>query len=129
MNASIVIATANRSADLGDTLRSLARIQQPGTVELIVADNGSTDGARLIVEHAARAKAAREAGALTWHTLRAHVAAAFEHELWLCFFDGLARQRWTDRSLPVADGPATVRTFTERTPDATLDSERVDLVT
>ena len=26
------------------------------------------------------AKAAREAGALTWHTLRGHVAAAFEHE-------------------------------------------------
>jgi len=55
--------------------------------------------------------------------------AAFEHELWLCFFAGLARQRWADRSLPVAKGPATVRAFTERMAEAALDSERVDLVT
>ena len=75
------------------------------------------------------AKAVREAGALVWHTLRGDVAAAFEHELWLCFFAGLARQRWADRSLPVAKGPATVRAFTELTTDAALDSERVDLVT
>jgi glycosyltransferase involved in cell wall biosynthesis len=74
------------------------------------------------------AKAVRSTGSLAWHTLRRHVATAFEHELWLCFFAGLVRQRWTDRFLPVADGPATVRAFSE--PPAgpgALDRERVDL--
>jgi glucosyl-dolichyl phosphate glucuronosyltransferase len=27
--------------------------------------------------------------------------AAFEHEMWLCFFAGLAKQRWADRKRPV----------------------------
>jgi glycosyltransferase involved in cell wall biosynthesis len=75
-------------------------------------------------------KAARAAGALAWHTLRGQVAAAFDRELWLCFFAGLARQRWADRLLPVADGPATVRAFTAaRRAAAALEGERVDLVT
>jgi hypothetical protein len=76
------------------------------------------------------AKAARATGSLAWHTLRGHVAAAFDRELWLCFFAGLARQRWADRFLPVADGPATVRAFNAgRRPEAALEGERVDLVT
>ena len=28
-------------------------------------------------------------------------ATAFEHEVWLCFFAGLARQRWVDRKMPI----------------------------
>jgi glucosyl-dolichyl phosphate glucuronosyltransferase len=74
-------------------------------------------------------KAVHSAGALAWHTLRGEPAKAFEHELWLCFFAGVVRQRWADRSLPVADGPATVRAFLESaiTPN-TLEAERVDLV-
>ena len=28
-------------------------------------------------------------------------ATAFEHEVWLCFFAGLARQRWIDRKIPI----------------------------
>ena len=51
-------------------------------------------------------KAARSLRGLAWHTLRGNVVAAFEHELWLCFFAGIVRQRWTDRRLPVAAGPA-----------------------
>ena len=31
--------------------------------------------------------------------LRGDTVAAFEHELWICFFVGVARQRWTDRKL------------------------------
>jgi glycosyltransferase involved in cell wall biosynthesis len=53
MNASVIIATSNRASDLRDTLASLARISTPGTVELIVVDNRSTDDTRHIVEHAA----------------------------------------------------------------------------
>ncbi len=53
MNASIIIATANRAAELRDSLESLARIRRPGRVELIVVDNGSTDQTRQIVERAA----------------------------------------------------------------------------
>jgi len=75
------------------------------------------------------AKAAHETGALAWHQLRGHVARAFEHELWLCFFSGVARQRWIDRFLPVAEGPATVRQFVERTADTPIDRGSVDLVT
>jgi hypothetical protein len=36
------------------------------------------------------------------------IGLAFEHELWLCFFAGVVRQRFADRRLPVADGPALV---------------------
>ena len=52
-NASVIIATANRAADLHDTLENLARIHRPGTVELIVVDNCSTDDTRQVVDHAA----------------------------------------------------------------------------
>jgi glucosyl-dolichyl phosphate glucuronosyltransferase len=33
--------------------------------------------------------------------LRGDAVAAFEHELWLCFFAGLARQRWTERNVAI----------------------------
>jgi len=51
-------------------------------------------------------KAFRTARSFVWHTLRGHESAAFEYELWLCFFAGIVRQRWADRKLPVAKGPA-----------------------
>ena len=36
--------------------------------------------------------------------------AAFEHELWLCFFAGLARQRWAERHAPIGKtGEATAK--------------------
>ena len=54
-------------------------------------------------------KALRTVRSLLWHTAVGHSAIAFEHELWLCFFAGVARQRWADRRLPVAAGPASVR--------------------
>src|SRR4051812_37160424 len=53
-DASIIIATANRAGDLRDTLESLAHVRRPGSVELIVVDNRSTDGTRQVVEQAAR---------------------------------------------------------------------------
>jgi glycosyltransferase involved in cell wall biosynthesis len=31
-------------------------------------------------------------------------AESFEHELWLCFFAGVVRQRWADRLVPVGAG-------------------------
>jgi len=33
--------------------------------------------------------------------LRGDAVAAFEHEMWLCFFAGLARQRWTERKVVI----------------------------
>jgi len=53
MDVSIIIATANRATDLRDTLASLAKIERPGTVELLVVDNGSTDETRRVVDEAA----------------------------------------------------------------------------
>jgi glucosyl-dolichyl phosphate glucuronosyltransferase len=51
-------------------------------------------------------KALRTTRSFVWHTLRRDRPDAFEYELWLCFFAGLARQRWIDRRHPVAPGPA-----------------------
>lgn len=33
--------------------------------------------------------------------LRGDVVTAFEHELWLCFFAGIARQRWAERKVVI----------------------------
>ena len=55
MFVSVVIATRNRSVLLGRTLDALAAQRWPRErTEIIVADNGSTDGTRAVVE-AARA--------------------------------------------------------------------------
>jgi glucosyl-dolichyl phosphate glucuronosyltransferase len=50
MKASVIICTRNHCASLKDTLAELDRVQIPVgiAVELIVADNGSTDGTREI---------------------------------------------------------------------------------
>jgi glucosyl-dolichyl phosphate glucuronosyltransferase len=54
MFVSIVIATHNRSALLEQTLGALARQRWPADrLEIIVSDNGSTDGTRAVVERAA----------------------------------------------------------------------------
>ena len=54
MFVSVVIATRNRSALLGQTLDAVARQQWPhDRLEIVVADNGSTDDTRLVVERAA----------------------------------------------------------------------------
>ena len=42
-------------------------------------------------------KAARSARSWAWRRMRRDAATAFEHELWLCFFAGVVRQRWRDR--------------------------------
>ena len=54
MDVCVIIATANRAPDLRDTLTSLAEVRQPGQIELLVVDNGSTDDTRAVVEDAAR---------------------------------------------------------------------------
>ena len=53
-------------------------------------------------------KAIRTARSMVWHSLRRNDSLAFEHELWLCFFAGIVRQRFADRRLPIADGPASL---------------------
>ena len=44
--------------------------------------------------------AARHAAAMVASCVRADARAAFEHELWLCMFAGIVRQRWRDRQQP-----------------------------
>jgi glycosyltransferase involved in cell wall biosynthesis len=52
---SIVIATRNRSVLLGQTLEALFRQRWPADcLEILVSDNGSTDGTRALVDRAAR---------------------------------------------------------------------------
>jgi glucosyl-dolichyl phosphate glucuronosyltransferase len=41
--------------------------------------------------------AVRSVPSWVWRSLRGDSVAAFERELWLCFFAGVVRQRWTDR--------------------------------
>ena len=36
-----------------------------------------------------------------WARVRGNNVAAFEHELWLCFFAGLAKQRWAERNVVI----------------------------
>jgi glycosyltransferase involved in cell wall biosynthesis len=54
-------------------------------------------------------KAARALRSLVWHRMHGHKSIALEHELWLCSFAGVVRQRWTDRDLPIGEGPATAK--------------------
>jgi glycosyltransferase involved in cell wall biosynthesis len=74
-------------------------------------------------------KALRATRSLVWHTLRRDVPQAFEYELWLCFFAGVVRQRWAERRLPLAAGPATVRAAIGPQPsaDTALAGDGVDL--
>ena len=50
--------------------------------------------------------ALRTFGRLLRDRLRGHGTAAFEHELLLCMFAGIARQRWRDRRRPFEWAPA-----------------------
>src|SRR6185436_15824891 len=54
MDISVIICTTNRANDLRDTLASLARVNRPGRVELLVVDNGSVDETKAVVEEAAK---------------------------------------------------------------------------
>ncbi len=53
MDVSLIIATANRAHDLEETLASLAAVECPGTVELVVVDNRSSDSTAAVVARAA----------------------------------------------------------------------------
>ena len=55
------------------------------------------------------ASAVRSTRSLVWRWLTGRVDHAFNYELWLCFFAGVVRQRWTDRNRPITPGPATLR--------------------
>jgi glucosyl-dolichyl phosphate glucuronosyltransferase len=55
MDVSILICTANRANGLQETLDSLAAVRCPGSAELIVIDNKSTDATRRVVHQTARA--------------------------------------------------------------------------
>lgn len=59
------------------------------------------------VPHPLLWKAARSLRSLVWHGLNGHADETLQHELWLCSFAGVARQRWADRRRPVADEPPT----------------------
>jgi glycosyltransferase involved in cell wall biosynthesis len=40
---------------------------------------------------------ARSFRSLVWHTLKSNTTVAFDHQLCLCFYAGVLRQRWADR--------------------------------
>ena len=52
MQFSVVIPTYNRAAELQQTLASLAKINYPGSWEVIVVDNNSSDATPQVVAHA-----------------------------------------------------------------------------
>jgi glycosyltransferase involved in cell wall biosynthesis len=54
MQFSVVIPTFNRAGELQKTLASLAKIHRPGTWEVIVVDNNSTDTTSQVVSDAGR---------------------------------------------------------------------------
>jgi glucosyl-dolichyl phosphate glucuronosyltransferase len=63
-------------------------------------------------------KAVRSLRGLAWHTLNGNRKTAFEHELWLCFFAGVVRQRFSDRHLPIAAPPAAHRAVADQAVEA-----------
>ena len=63
--------------------------------------------------------------------MNGRAGTAFDHELWLCFFAGIVRQRWADRRQPVA-APPTVQTHeTASSPQAPppFAGDRIDIAT
>ena len=40
--------------------------------------------------------------------LRGDAVGAFEHELWLCFFAGVAKQRWVERKVAIPSPQVTL---------------------
>jgi hypothetical protein len=73
-------------------------------------DMQSPEGARLDIENPPQEwcgvprelyrTATRSAATVAASWLRGNARAAFEHELWLCMFAGIVRQRWRDRQRP-----------------------------
>lgn len=51
MQISLVICTRNRAAQLAKALQSLTRLRYPGTWELVIVDNGSTDETQDVVKN------------------------------------------------------------------------------
>jgi len=72
-------------------------------------------------------KAARSLRGFAWHTFNRNRETAFDHELWLCFFAGIVRQRWNDRHLPVAAGPAPAGAVAERAVEARTPQRGIGL--
>jgi hypothetical protein len=68
-------------------------------------------------------KALRSMCSLAWQTVKGNAGVAFDHELWLCFFAGIVRQRWADRHLSTAAGPAVPTRVAD--PDAQPDAALV----
>jgi glycosyltransferase involved in cell wall biosynthesis len=52
MDFSIIIPTYNRADELGETIRSISKLTVEGEWELLVVDNRSSDGTRVVVEQA-----------------------------------------------------------------------------
>jgi glycosyltransferase involved in cell wall biosynthesis len=54
-------------------------------------------------------KAAASAGSYIAATIKGDPVAAFDHEVWLWFFAGIVKQRWTDTRARVLPRPATAK--------------------
>lgn len=55
MKLSVVVCTRNRAVQLAKCLNKLARVEpERNDIELIVVDNGSSDGTAAVIEHAAK---------------------------------------------------------------------------
>jgi len=61
-------------------------------------------------------KAARSIRSMVWRIVKGDRREAFDYELWLCFFAGVARQRWADRKLTAAPRPAPAAPSVDRPP-------------
>ncbi|HPU14858.1 MAG TPA: glycosyltransferase, partial [Polymorphobacter sp.] len=50
MTVSLIVCTRNRAAALGACLSAIAAIRTAAAWELVVVDNGSTDGTRAVID-------------------------------------------------------------------------------
>ena len=126
MDVSILIPTRNRCEPLGQTLASLrAMAHDPGDHEIIVIDNGSTDGTRVLVEQEAAARPAvryvhepmpgllsgRHRGAQEAH---GDVCAYLDDDVWVGreWLTGL-KEAFADPGVALVGGPSAPRFETE----------------
>ena len=121
---SIVVATHNRRALLAQTLHGLARQRWPADrLEILVADNGSTDGTREVVAHAATRlrpgdgggppahgapvrylwrQLIADAGATVRAALAGDAARRFAAAVRVLWFAGYLRESWFGATGPIA---------------------------
>ncbi|MCS6711625.1 glycosyltransferase [Brachybacterium sp. EF45031] len=112
LDASVVITAYNNAGTLGEQLDALAAQRTTARWELIIADNGSTDGTAALVDSRAAAfpvplrRVDASAVAGVPHARNAGVAAAVGSLILFCDADDRVAEDWVEQGIRALDGGA-----------------------